>query len=75
MRGFKTSNRVDEFVRLSVKHFYESIRLGCKEKSVPVQINGKMIEVPFLQSRKWNALKELEWNRGLCVKENGNGEE
>jgi len=75
MRGFKTSNRVDKSVRSSVKHLYESIRLGSKEESVPVQINGKMIKVPFLQSRKWNALKELERGRGLCVKENGNGEE
>ena len=74
MRGFKPSNRVDEFVRLSVKHFYESIRLGSKEKSVPVQINGKMIEVPFLQSRKRNALKELERSRMLGLKEEWNRE-
>ena len=74
MRGFKTSNRVDEFVRLSVKHLYESIRLGGKEKSVPVQINSKMIEAPFLQSRKWNALKELERSRMLGLKEEWNRE-
>jgi len=74
MRGFKTSNRVDEFVRLSVKHFYESIRLGSKEKSVPVPINGKMIKVPFLQSRKRNALKELERSRMLGLKEEWNRE-
>jgi len=74
MRGFKTSNSVDEFVRLSVKHFYESIRLGSKEKSVPFQINGKMIEVPLLQSRKRNALKELERSRMLGLKGEWNRE-
>jgi len=39
-----------------------------------VQVNGKMVEIALLQSRKWNALNEFEWGEVLCVKDNGNTE-
>jgi len=41
---------------------------------MPVQINGKMIEISLLQPRKWNALKELERSRMLGLKEEWNRE-
>jgi hypothetical protein len=45
MRGFHTSDRVDQFVRLRIEHLYKPIRFGSKEESTSVKINCKMVEI------------------------------
>jgi len=74
MRCLDTSDCVDEFGRLSIEYHHKPICLGGKEKPMSVQVNGKMVEIALLQSRKWNALNEFEWGEVLCVKDNGNTE-
>src|SRR5258708_21610527 len=74
MRGLNTSNCVNELVRLGVEHLHKPIRLSSKEKSVSVQINGKVVEISLLQTAKWNALNELQRSGLLCFKEKGHGE-
>ena len=75
MRGFHTSDCVDEFVRLGIEHFHKPIRLGSEEESVSVQIDCKMVEISLLQSGEWNAPNELKRSGVLCLKEKGEGEE
>ena len=74
MWGLDTLDCVDYFVRLRIEHLYKSIRLTSKEESVPVPVNGKMVEIPLLQSGKWDGPNEFEGSRVLSLKEKRNGE-
>src|SRR5258708_975864 len=70
MRGLNTSNCVNELVHLGVEHLHQPIRLSSKEKSVAVQVNGKVVEIPIIQSGKWDGPNEFEGSRVLSLKEN-----
>src|SRR5215831_4707838 len=62
MRRFDVFDRSNAAVCFSVQDFEFVVLFGSEEKPLSIQVRSKMVEIPILESGKWNRCHQFQWH-------------